>query len=195
MYLNKISFVILAGGKSSRMGRDKLELKFDGISFLDILIGKANELQSAQIIVAGKASNRQGVLSVPDEITGRGPLGGIHAGLKAARYPYCFVISGDVPQISISTIRALAGTHSTGRNAITLLQHGGRIEPLIGMYNTNLHESIKETITEAAVPVFAYLDKTGFATYDFKGNDREVYNINTLQDYVSMSEYYNGEEL
>jgi len=92
------SLVILAGGLSRRMGRDKASLPAGDGTLIEHL---ARRLAPAvdETIVAGGSGRRElsGVLMVEDRYPGLGPLAGIHAGLAAARYPHVWVVGCDLP--------------------------------------------------------------------------------------------------
>lgn len=65
--------VILAGGKSSRMGRDKCKLIFDGKSLLDIAVDTAKQAGLQNVVINGDGSD----VSVSDELAELGPIGGM----------------------------------------------------------------------------------------------------------------------
>src|SRR5215212_9757676 len=90
--------VILAGGKSRRMGRDKLPLKIGNATLLD-RVHDALASRCGEIFVVGERGYAPaGARRIPDLRPGRqGPLAGIEAGLDAARRRPVFVAAGDVP--------------------------------------------------------------------------------------------------
>ena len=76
---NKIALVILAGGKSSRMGREKSDLILNGNTFLEIQIEKGKQLGIKKIYISGYKGVRCTEEIVMDRIKNRGPLGGLEA--------------------------------------------------------------------------------------------------------------------
>ena len=172
----KASFLILAGGKSGRMGIDKADLLYRDETFLDHLISKAKKIGFEEILVSGK--------QIPDLIPDRGPLGGIYSGLLSITKPLCFVISVDLPQISENTIRNMIEQHTnSGKYLITVLNHRGRIEPLIGVFDRSLCETIRKEIEIRPVSVFRLFDIAGFSCYDHTNSENEIRSVNTLEDY------------
>jgi molybdopterin-guanine dinucleotide biosynthesis protein A len=92
------SLVILAGGLSRRMGRDKASLPAGDGTLIEHLARRLAPVVD-ETIVAGRSGRPQlsGVRIVEDRYPGLGPLAGIHAGLAAARYPHVWVVGCDLP--------------------------------------------------------------------------------------------------
>ena len=85
-----LSGIILAGGQSRRMGRNKSELRLNGKTLLQIQADKLFALGIGDVMLSGAdCAALPGTRVIPDEYAGRGPLGGLHACLKAARNPFC----------------------------------------------------------------------------------------------------------
>ena len=81
---NKTALVILAGGKSSRMGREKSDLILNGNTFLEIQIEKGKQLGIKKIYISGYKGVRCTEEIVMDRIKNRGPLGGLEACFRKA---------------------------------------------------------------------------------------------------------------
>ena len=106
----KMTAVILAGGKSSRFGRDKSLLTVDGRLLLERSLDNWGSLFAEVIIVSesgGKFSFLKDVKETADIYRGRGPLGGVHAGLKLSSSPWSFVAACDMPHIDKELIAHL----------------------------------------------------------------------------------------
>ena len=77
MRKKEISMIILAGGASSRMGRDKSDLTIDGKTFLEMQIEKGEKLGISDILLSGyHGENKYKYPIIPDRFPGKGPLGG-----------------------------------------------------------------------------------------------------------------------
>ena len=104
-----ISSILLAGGKSSRMGKDKARLKLDGR--LMVLQGVARKLLtiSDEVIVSTDGRRYKnlnvGVKWVDDVYPGVGCLGGIYSGLKEASSDYALVVACDMPFLNLELLR------------------------------------------------------------------------------------------
>jgi molybdenum cofactor guanylyltransferase len=135
--LPEASGVVLAGGRSLRMGRDKLPLKIGGVSLLEHVV---NVLASrcAEVIVVGGGDVPRDVTGqrVPDLRPGReGPLAGMEAGLSAARHPIVFVAAGDMPFVPGAMVDFLLGRLAQRGLSAVLPRHGGRPQPLCAAYD------------------------------------------------------------
>jgi molybdopterin-guanine dinucleotide biosynthesis protein A len=92
------SLVILAGGLSRRMGRDKAALPAGDGTLIEHLARRLAPVVEETIVAGGSGRyHLPGVTTVDDRFPGEGPLAGIHAGLLAARSPYVWVVGCDVP--------------------------------------------------------------------------------------------------
>ena len=89
--------IILAGGKSVRMGFDKECLVINGESLLYSLYSSLKTRFNQVIVVSNTLdmSSADGFTVVRDELPGLGPLGGIHAGLRVAQSRYSYVLACD----------------------------------------------------------------------------------------------------
>ena len=98
--------VVLAGGKSSRMGRPKSLLLFDGEPLIAHIVRALKRMFAETVIVAAPEQELPDLpaILVRDEVAYQGPVGGIYYGLKAASGNFCFVTSCDVPFLNPALI-------------------------------------------------------------------------------------------
>ena len=179
--------IILAGGKSRRMGADKAELTLDGRTFLEIQVRKLQLLGAADIIISGKASDLPGTRSVMDIYPGCGPLGGLYSCFVSASQMYALVLSVDVPLISLSTLGKLLETHFRDNFDATILTRDGRIEPLIAVYNTDTAGLLAELIENKKLAVRAYIDRLHHQLYSYNGSPDELVNCNSPEDLAALN--------
>ncbi len=109
------SLVILAGGLSRRMGRDKAALPAGDGTLIEHLARRLAPVVDETIVAGGSGRDHPpGARIVPDQYPGLGPLAGIHAGLLAARYAHVWVVGCDLPDADpglASLLRGLAGDY------------------------------------------------------------------------------------
>jgi molybdopterin-guanine dinucleotide biosynthesis protein A len=105
----RVSAVILAGGKSRRMGRDKAFLAFDGAPLIARVIERVRSLCAEVIIVANDADAYApfGARVVGDVYPGKGSLGGVFSGLQAARAEFVLAVACDMPFLNPALLRYL----------------------------------------------------------------------------------------
>nr|MBC7246073.1 molybdenum cofactor guanylyltransferase [Chloroflexota bacterium] len=103
----KVSAVVLAGGKSQRLGMDKAQLKLNGKWLLQQILETLSNLSDDLLVVADKRLEiaQLSVRVVPDAYPGTGPLGGIYSGLQAMRYERGVVVACDMPFLSLPLLR------------------------------------------------------------------------------------------
>jgi molybdenum cofactor guanylyltransferase len=186
--LNQVSLIILAGGKSLRMGTNKAHLDWHAMRFIEVLVEKGKHLGFGEILLSGYDGEIDGCTTIPDVKPNRGPLGGIFSCFKEASYRNAFLIPVDCPGISMKTITALAEMHLSQENEITLLKHGNRLEPLIGMYATDFYQKILPVIEFGGAPVMRALDRGEISTYYMKENEVGILNLNTREAYLAWME-------
>ncbi|HZF01731.1 MAG TPA: molybdenum cofactor guanylyltransferase [Methylomirabilota bacterium] len=153
------SAVILAGGKSSRMGCDKAFLKIGGQTLLARQIQLAREAGAAEIFISGcpgtnySAFERRVLL---DKFPDAGPLTGIESALDAATTSSLLVLAIDLPEMTAEFLQRLAGGCSETCGVIPKLS--GHIEPLVAIYPKSTHAL-----------AMAQLENGCFAVKDFAG--------------------------
>lgn len=127
--------VILAGGKSSRMGRDKAFLEVGGQTLLARQIEIVKAAGAKEILISGQANRDYSAYALPvvlDQFTNTGPLAGIHAALRVASEPLLLVAAVDLPNLHEDMVRRLVIACSDGLGAIPRIDDD--IEPLIAIY-------------------------------------------------------------
>lgn len=133
--------IVLAGGRSSRFGGDKLVAELDGRPLLaHAIAGVAPAVREIVVVLSpdGAEPLLDGATDLPirfarDADEGRGPLAGLAAGLAAAREPLAIVVGGDqpslVPALLVEMLRHLAPGAIVPLDAMAL-EEGSRIRPL-----------------------------------------------------------------
>ncbi len=134
----KAGAVILAGGKSSRMGQNKALLPIGGLTNIERIKNCLAEVFDDIIIVANAEEPYQ-FLDLPivkDKIINKGPLAGIQAGLLAAKHETNLVVACDMPFISAQIAKQLV-EQSQGYDAVVPLVKG-KHQPLFAVYKKAL---------------------------------------------------------
>lgn len=127
-----VSAFILAGGKSSRMGRDKALLSLDGQTLLE-RAQKLVRTVTGDVSIVGPRE-RYGPEAIEDVYQGRGPLGGIHAALAASKSELNLVLSVDTPFLDPKFLRWMIEEATRAATTVTVPCTGGRFQPLCAVY-------------------------------------------------------------
>ena len=184
---DQYSLLLLAGGKSARMGRNKAALLYEGKTFLEHMLDKARQLGIDQYYISGYTSEREDVRTVWDHYPDRGPLGGIHACMKVMDTPYCLVLPVDAPKLPQNILEALLQQHEQRTDEKVLIwEHGVRQEPLIAVYPVAMVNTIEDLIREHSAPVFRSLSLWGYESYRLEMEQEQIINVNTPQAYKKL---------
>lgn len=178
----EISAVVLAGGRSSRMGQNKAELVLEGKRFIDLQVEKLRALGLNDIMISGYESGMPGTRYVPDVYPQKGPLSGIHACLRQAQNAACLVLGVDVPLLPPDVLRELILFHEKG---ITMLTHGGKYEPLIAVYDSALHDAAEKILLTEKTRVMKLAGYATLRLFEYAGDERLLANCNTREEYES----------
>jgi molybdopterin-guanine dinucleotide biosynthesis protein A len=141
--------IILAGGKSSRLGRSKPLQVIGGKSLIQWVIDRL-AIFSTEIIIATAhgevipCSSSARTKTVADVYPSKGPLGGIHSGLTASSSPQAIVVGCDTPFLSVSLLRYMTQICSTCDIVVPRLEDN--VEPLCAVYSKNCLTPIRELL-------------------------------------------------
>jgi molybdenum cofactor guanylyltransferase len=128
-----VSAIVLAGGRSSRFGRDKLVEPIDGRPLLLHAIDAVRAVASEVLVIAAPEATPDvpsDVVVVHDPTPFEGPLAGLAGGLRSARQPVCLVVGGDSPSLVAGVLELLVnGLDDASVDAVGL-DDGGRVRPL-----------------------------------------------------------------
>lgn len=148
--MSNFSAVLLAGGRSSRMGRDKAEILLPGGRPLwcrqldDVL----RPLNPAEVFLSGpaRAGLPPDVRALADDLPGLGPLSGIAAALGAIRTPLLIVLAVDLPLMTPTFFQErLFPVCGPGRGAVGR-NHDGYFEPLAAVYPRTAYQLALERL-------------------------------------------------
>jgi len=179
--------VILAGGKSTRMGSDKALLRLGGKFFLERIAGSLSPVADTVVISAGEVGkySELGFPVITDIHHDCGALGGIHAVLSQISTSRAFFISCDLPLVTEVACQRIADT-VTG-NDVVIGRCDGRIHPLFGIYNKNVLPVVERCLAVGRYSVMSCLEELIVTVVDFS-DPALMFNINTPEDYRRLLE-------
>jgi molybdenum cofactor guanylyltransferase len=185
----KATAVILAGGKSSRMGQSKALLLFDGEPLI-VHIARALERVFAEIVVVAAPEQELPALPgkmVRDEVAYQGPVGGIYYGLRVADEEIAFVTSCDAPFLNTALIAHLT-SQMLGYDVVVPYWEE-RYQPLHAVYRKSVLPLLKEQLERGELrPIYLFdkvrtrkVEPDEIKTLDPDG--MSFLNMNTPEDY------------
>lgn len=179
--------IVLAGGQSRRMGRDKALLPFGEDTLLGRVVRRVGGVCSRVIVVAREADAYPGFEVALDRFPGCGPLAGLHAGLLEARTDLCVCVACDLPFLEPALLRLLLDRAEGYDAALPLL--GGRVEPLCSVYRrsvTAVAESLLRAGGGSMRDLLRRLRVRAVGEEELRMADPELLsflNVNTPEDY------------
>ncbi len=182
------SAVILAGGQSRRMGRDKAWLPINGQPLLLRQIDLVRQLAPLEVFISGRIDTDYTRLSCPvlhDRFADAGPLAGIECALHAASSPLLLVLAVDMPGMTASLLRRLAAKCAEGAGVIPRVN--ARVEPLAAFYPKSAQSLAEAQLRKFRHTVASFADccvQAGAANfYNLSTEDADAFaNLNTPTD-------------
>ena len=129
-----VTGVLLAGGNSSRMGRNKALMTLAGRRLVDRVLAVLSSVLDDLLMVTNSPElyAELGVRMVPDVVAGKGALGGIHSALHHAAAPHCLVVACDMPFLNADFLRYIVDQRAAYDVVVPIAD--GRPQPLHAVY-------------------------------------------------------------
>lgn len=142
----KATGIILAGGRSSRMGRNKALLSLEGTSVIERVRDELKKTVQSIIIVTNSPEDYDflGCPMAGDIYQDGGPLAGLHAGLKNSQTDYNLVAACDMPFLSAGLGSILLNELAGCQAAVPKIS--GQLHPLFGAYHKSLYRRAEEML-------------------------------------------------
>jgi molybdenum cofactor guanylyltransferase len=201
-----VSFIILAGGKSTRLGRNKVVEKIGNLSLLERVVSSLSVFNQELVIVISKDSSLPqltkfpGLKIVKDIYPGKGSLGGVYTGLVLSESQYNFVTGCDMPFLNLDLIRYMTGL--TGSfDAIVPKTVENALEPLHAIYSKSCISKIDLLLGKNRLSILDLFPmvKVRYVEYSeinrFDKTNLSFFNINTEDDLKTGKDLILKEEL
>ncbi len=180
--------IVLAGGKSLRLGREKALEEIDGQSLIERVIERLSPLGNEIIVVTSSSVQFTdlGVKMVLDSYPGKGSLVGLHAGLKEATSFHSLVVGCDMPFLNLALLRHLMAL-SPGFDVV-IPRVGEEVEPLHAVYSKNCLAPIEAQLREGRLRIADFFPAVGVRYVEnaeiekFDPQHLSFFNINSEAD-------------
>ena len=196
--------IILAGGRSSRLGQDKSTLVIAGERLLQRIVNLLGQLDEQMVLVLAPEQSPPPlndsfkVRIASDTEFGKGPLIGIYSGLKASQDDYNLAVACDMPFLNVQLLKYMMGL--VEGFDIVIPRSNGEIEPLHAVYSKRCLDIIARMIEENDLKVRNLLEKSNVRYVEENEIDRfdphhmSWFNINTPDDLKKAEEIINREK-
>jgi molybdenum cofactor guanylyltransferase len=213
MLREPVTGIVLAGGRSSRMGRDKAWVELAGRPLVRWVLDALLAVTDLQLIVARQVGRLHtlGVPVVRDRFEARGPLTGIHAGLMAAQTDLCVVVACDLPLVRPELVKALTDRIGLAQAIVpyvgeatlptlhpTAAARDAGLQPLLAGYRRACIEPLEDLLRSGSFPTTALvsvLEARILTPDDWHQADpdgRSFFNVNTPEDVVHATSILTG---
>lgn len=187
-----ITGIILAGGKSSRMGADKGFLMLNNKPFVQYSIDALKPLVSEIIIVSDDPDyDIFGLKRITDDIKDAGPVSGIYSGLEASKTELSLVLSCDIPLITSEVLQKLINAIDD-ESEIIQVESNGKSMPLIALYKRCVKDRFKSFLKQderrLRIAIKACNYKNVVLDESFQN---ATLNVNTKEELKQIEDAYN----
>ena len=214
--MTPLSAVILAGGRSRRMGADKAFLDLGGQTLIERAVARLGRLSDDVIVVTNEPERfaRLGARLVGDVLPGKGALGGVYSGLRAARHAAAVVVACDMPYLNAGLLRYMAGLLE-GYDAVVPQGSTGRaggerpdqaavkakeidLHPLHAVYAATCLGAIEAAIARGDLRTMAFFDDVRVRIVGGDEIDRfdpqrlSIWNVNTPEEWQTARSLAGG---
>lgn len=172
--------IVLAGGKSRRMGADKSMMMWDAIPLIQRIVETLAPM-FAQVLVSTNTPETHAFLRVPmvrDAYPDCGPMGGIASTLEASAHDANFVIACDIPAIPVALMEQLYAMLADREAAVPIC--AGRYEPLFAWYRKSIAGPMRDELERGDLKLQKFLAAHRVATVEVR--EGAIANVNTPED-------------
>lgn len=197
--MEPISAIVLAGGKSRRLGVDKALLALrNGQSLLVSAVKTVGKVAAEVIVVANDKGYGDDIEArlVPDVYPGKGSLGGIYSGLLSSAYARSLVVACDMPFLND---RLLAYMVSLPRDYDVLIPRlGDALEPLHAVYSKECLPYMRELLAHDHLKIIDFFDQVRVRYVDaaeidvFDPDHLSFFNVNTPEQLAKARSIIEG---
>ena len=195
--VDDVTAFVLAGGKSTRMGKDKAFLEFKG----RILLARALELPGSiaqDVRIVGEPRKFAAFGRVIEDIyRERGPLGGIHAALKSSSTELNLMLAVDLPFVEPSFLKYLVFVARDAKAVVTVPRASDRLQPLCAVYRRRFAEVAEQSLAQGKNKIdtlFAVVETRIFGQEELSGagfSGRMFNNLNTPEEFQKAADITN----
>lgn len=187
-----VSAVVLAGGMSRRLGRDKAVEPLAGEPLIRRVLSRVAQVTDETVVVVNHAARASelplggDVATAVDRYPDSGSLGGIFTGLEAARSEWALVVACDMPFLNIPLLRRILSLRE-GRDAVVPVVDG-RPEPTHAVYSRKCLPHIERRLQANDLKISRFFEDVdvGFlpqqAVEEYDPGHLSFFNVNTEQD-------------
>ncbi|PKN70763.1 MAG: molybdenum cofactor guanylyltransferase [Deltaproteobacteria bacterium HGW-Deltaproteobacteria-12] len=181
--------IILAGGKSSRMGRDKSLLFANNLPMIEKIVTQLKD-HFPEIIIGASDTEKYrflGLPVIPDLEEGKGPLMGIYSTLLYSSHEINFVVACDIPDLDIKYVQEMI-RQAQNHQIVIPTWNDGKYEPLFAVYKKSVLDQAKELLGAGKRKISLLFDLVDVKYLPLPADVKWYKNLNTMEDYKKYIE-------
>lgn len=181
---------VLTGGRSSRMGSDKALLELAGKPLIARTVELALKMTSDVTIVGDPEKYVAYGPVVRDVFPGHGPLGGIHAGLRASKSDMNLIIAVDLPFLEARFLEYLIARAARSGATVTVARCGNYFQPLCAVYRKDFANLAEQALIAGRNKIDALFDGVSLCAIseqDLRQNNFEVSMFRNLNSHADWN--------
>ncbi|MBN2137139.1 MAG: molybdenum cofactor guanylyltransferase [Sedimentisphaerales bacterium] len=184
--------IVMAGGASSRMGKDKSLLPVNSRPMIEIICDQLRG-QFSQVLIGANEPEKLAFLGleiVPDRVSGQGPLMGIASSIEASSSDLNFVVACDIPHIDMAVVeRLLAEAERDGADVVIPTAGTEKIEPLFAVYRKSILDAANKVLSSGRRKISDIFGLCKVKYVELSDAERLI-NLNTSAEYEKFIEEY-----
>ena len=187
-----VSVIILAGGASLRMGRDKSLLPVAGLTMIEHIYRQLQP-RFQEVLISSNEGEKFAFLGarvIPDREPGQGPLMGIASALEASATDLNFFVACDIPRIDLALVERMLEEARGFDGVVPVTSVAGeqgpsRLEPLFAVYRKTMLAAFGEALRSGERRIRNAFDLCRINYFELMQNER-LENLNTASDYEAF---------
>ncbi|WP_143525044.1 molybdenum cofactor guanylyltransferase [Labilibacter marinus] len=178
--MKNITGVLIAGGKSIRMQKDKALMLYKGKKMATYSADLIRLFCNPVLVASSNAGHAEFGDWLVKDMIGAGPIAGLYAGLFQSTTLHNLVLPCDTPHMRADILEKLI-SFKDDFEAVVAVDANGKVHPLIGVYDKRIIGFMKEEIEAGSYALMNILDKVNVKFVKFE-ETKAFQNINTIED-------------
>jgi molybdopterin-guanine dinucleotide biosynthesis protein A len=189
----RVDISVLAGGSSSRMGRDKASIEWNGQTVLERIVSAARSTGRNTFVVGREKPDKWNIDSVDfyrDDRIGEGPLAGLSKALSITTADAVLALACDTPLLTRTSIDWLLRVTEQlylSEDGVAV-RNSGRLDPLFSIYAKSCQPRIELMLTSGNRALYKLIQSAKFLTIDAPAEvSSELINFNSPEDWLALT--------
>lgn len=179
--IQKATGIILAGGKSSRMGFDKGLMEINGKNSIEKVVEALEPITERIIIISNNDAYKYlGLPVYKDIVKGKGPIGGIYTGLTYSETEINLVVACDMPLVNEELLQHILNEADYFEIALPTTKE--KLHPLCAYYTKHIAKHLKNLLLNDILKMQEAIQFFHYKKIPLNTSSESLMNINTLEE-------------